>query len=66
MARHPVEPAFGDLSAGAVYLGTSRRTIVRLVESGRIPVYRLGPRGNRRIKFSDLDDLLVVEEANAS
>lgn len=66
MARHPVPPAYGDLSAAALYFGTSRRTIVRLVESGAVPVYRLGERGNRRIKFSDLEAILVVEEASAS
>lgn len=65
MARHPVPPAYGDLSAAALHFGVSRRTIVRLVETGAIPVYRLGERGNRRIKFSDLEEILVVEGASA-
>jgi excisionase family DNA binding protein len=41
------------------YLKVSKATLNRLCVSGRLPCYRLGERGTRRFRGSDLDALMV-------
>lgn len=47
-------PAFGKLIDAAQYLGTSTKTVRRLIASG-LPAYRLGESGHLRVRLADLD-----------
>ena len=45
------------------YLKVNRRTLYRLMESGKLPYYHITDGGRRRIRKEDVDALLVPGEA---
>jgi excisionase family DNA binding protein len=62
MTREP----YLSKTESAEYLGVSTKTIRRLIASGALPAYRVGPR-NIRIKASDLEALArPIPTASAS
>lgn len=44
MSKTITEPEFLTLAQAAEIFGTSERTIRRLIESGSLPAFRIGPR----------------------
>ncbi len=56
VSRQPksISPAYGNLSAGAQYLGVSIKQVRRLIAQG-LPAYRFGNNGHLRVRFSELD-----------
>jgi len=42
-----------------VYLKVNRRTLYRLMETGKLPYYQIADGGRRRIRKEDVDALLV-------
>lgn len=46
--------AYLSISSAAEYLGVARSTVYRLIQAGKLPVYRLTPDAPR-LKRSELD-----------
>jgi excisionase family DNA binding protein len=51
-------PRLISIDVAAQELGISRRTVRRLISSGELPAYKVGP-GSLRIKVADLDKVMV-------
>ncbi len=49
---------FVSQSAAADHLGVTVRTIRRYITDGLLPAYRVGPRGDIRIRPEDLERLV--------
>lgn len=47
-----------SMAAAAEQLGLSTRSIRRYVSEGLLPAYRVGPRGDIRVRPEDLDRLV--------
>jgi len=47
------------IDEACAYLKTNRRTLYRLMETGKLPYYQIADGGRRRIKREDIDALLV-------
>ena len=56
----PVPRAYVGILEAADYLGLSEKTIRRLIDSGRLPAYKYGPKV-LRLKISDLDAVYTVK-----
>lgn len=66
MPRRPLRPEFLTLSGAAVYASCSPLTIERWINDGLLPVYRVGDRGHRRVRVSELEAILTNEGQSAS
>lgn len=63
---HPrVRPEFGSPREVGNHFGYSADTIERLIEAGALTAYRLGGTGNRRVRYDDVEALLVADRASA-
>ena len=48
----------------ALMFGVRPATVYRWIKAGKLPAYRLGPRGDFRVKAEDLRDFLVAYVPN--
>jgi len=56
--RHPrTTPAYVGFGDAAIYMGVGERTVRKLLASGYLKAYKLGPR-NLRFKITDLDEAM--------
>lgn len=56
-AENPDIPIYG-LKEAAAYLGVSRQSIWRWINSGHLPAQRVGIKGAYRIRRDDLDGMV--------
>lgn len=65
MPASSTDPEYGSLSTVGQRYGYSADTMELLVARGQLTAYRLAGTGHRRVRYADVEALLIPEEASA-